>query len=267
MASARLATTAAPPKGTPRSRTRGAARPAPPAGRRLPLGWLGRYLANTREPATNALAILPLLLLYGIGLAFASDQARSGVDVISAPLRASLSRDGYVAVQLGLAAAIASWAAWRLRRALLRRLALTAPLVAESSIYGVTLGGLILFVLDKAHLLAVGAGPSPLFDRAVAASGSGLCEELLFRLLLLTLVAVALQRAFNIPRWLGVSAAVAFSSLIFAAAHHIAGEPLDMYAFAYRTVAGALFAGLFLARGFAVAAWTHAAYDFYVLGL
>lgn len=272
MARARLATSAT--EGTPRSRTRGAAAraatPRPAAGRPR-LGWLGRYLATTREPATSALAVLPLVLLYGVGLAFASDHARSGIDIVSPPLRASLSRDGYLAIQLGLAAVIAGWAAWRLRRAFPRRLALTAPLIAESSVYGGTLGGVILFVLDKAHLLALDAGgsaaSSPLLDRAVAASGSGLYEELLFRLVLLTLIAVALQRAFSVPRWLGVSAAIALSSLVFAAAHHIAGEPLDLYAFAYRTVAGTLFAGLFLARGFAVAAWTHAAYDFYVLGL
>jgi hypothetical protein len=249
---------------------RGAAATAPPRDRAPALGWLGRYLANTRDPATSALAVLPLVLLYGVGIAFASEHARSGVDIVSPPLRASLSRHGYLAVQLGLAAVIAGWAAWRLRGAFTGRLALTAPIVAESSLYGVTLGGVILFVLDKAHLLAVAAGASatssPLFDRAVAASGSGLYEELLFRLLLLTLVGVALQRAFNVPRWLGVSAAIALSSLVFAAAHHIAGEPLDLYAFAYRTVAGTIFAGLFLARGFAVAAWTHAAYDFYVMG-
>ncbi|TNF31913.1 MAG: CPBP family intramembrane metalloprotease [Deltaproteobacteria bacterium] len=230
-------------------------------------GWLGRYLATTRTPAASALAVLPLLLLYGVGLAFASEHARSGVDPVSGPLRASLSRDGYLAVQLGLAAAIAIWAFYHLRRAFPRHLALTAPVIAESSLYGVGLGGVILFVLDRAQLLSVSGDASTLFDRAVAASGSGLYEELLFRLVLLTLVAVALERAFEVPRWLALTAAVAFSSLAFALAHHLAGEPLDLFAFSYRTVAGVLFAGLFLARGFAVAAWTHAAYDFYVLSL
>jgi len=246
----------------PPRRTRSA--PSAPASR---LGWLGDYLRTTRDPATNALAVLPLLLLYGVGLLFASEHARSGVDPVSGPLRASLSRDGYLAVQLALATLVAAWALYRLRRSFPRRLALTAPMIAEASLYGVGLGGVILFVLDKAHLLAVDGGAGTLLDRAVAASGSGLYEELLFRLLLLTLIAVALERAFAIPRWLGVTAAVCVSSLVFAAAHHLAGEPLDLYAFSYRTVAGALFAGLYLGRGFAVAAWTHTAYDFYVLGL
>jgi hypothetical protein len=33
----------------------------------------------------------------------------------------------------------------------------------------------------------------------------------------------------------------------------------------FRTVAGVVFASLFLVRGFAVAAWTHALYDVWVI--
>ena len=47
--------------------------------------------------------------------------------------------------------------------------------------------------------------------------------------------------------------------------HHLAGEAFEIYAFTYRTFAGLFFAGVFIARGFAVAAWTHAIYDLHVM--
>ena len=74
-------------------------------------------------------------------------------------------------------------------------------------------------------------------------------------------------RLLAMPQAIAVLFAVIGSSLLFAGAHHWAGETYTDYAFAYRSVAGGLFAVLQLTRGFAVAVWTHASYDFYVTGL
>jgi membrane protease YdiL (CAAX protease family) len=66
---------------------------------------------------------------------------------------------------------------------------------------------------------------------------------------------------------IAVLCAVVVSSIVFASAHHWAGETYSAYAFGYRTIAGGIFAALYLTRGFAVAVWTHSSYDFYVAGL
>ncbi len=234
---------------------------------RLVPGWLADYHRTTREATTSALAVIPLMLVYGVGLLFASPGARSGVDPVSQTLRRQLTEDGYLGVQLGLAGLILLLAAWRLRRATGRRLALTAPLVVEASVYGVFMGGAIVWVLDRAELLAVGLDLGTLVDRAVTSAGAGLHEELLFRLALIPLLTLLCGRIFELSRGGSVVIAVALSSLLFAGAHHLASEPVELYVFAYRTLAGVLFATLFLTRGFGVAAWAHASYDFYVLGL
>ncbi|MCA9638481.1 MAG: CPBP family intramembrane metalloprotease, partial [Myxococcales bacterium] len=59
------------------------------------------------------------------------------------------------------------------------------------------------------------------------------------------------------------------SSLVFSLAHHVgpAAEAFTFDAFVYRTLAGVFFAIVYQLRGFAVAAWTHALYDVYVLSL
>jgi membrane protease YdiL (CAAX protease family) len=60
--------------------------------------------------------------------------------------------------------------------------------------------------------------------------------------------------------------AVAASSLVFSAMHHVGAEEApDPYLFWYRFGAGVVLSGIFLGRGFAVAAWTHFLYDVMVL--
>jgi len=61
--------------------------------------------------------------------------------------------------------------------------------------------------------------------------------------------------------------AFGISSFIFSAVHHIPpyGDPLHLDVFTFRFLAGICFGLLFWFRGFAVAAYTHALYDIYVL--
>ncbi len=97
----------------------------------------------------------------------------------------------------------------------------------------------------------------------VALLGAGIYEELLFRLILLSLLVWGLRKAGIAP---GASTllAVIVSSLLFAAAHHVGpyGEaPLMWSRFVFRTLAGVFFSVVFLYRGFGIAAGSHAAYD------
>ena len=60
--------------------------------------------------------------------------------------------------------------------------------------------------------------------------------------------------------------AVLLTSTIFSAAHYLGpyGEAFDAFSFAFRFLAGAFFAVLFVYRGFGIAAGTHALYDIFV---
>jgi membrane protease YdiL (CAAX protease family) len=95
--------------------------------------------------------------------------------------------------------------------------------------------------------------------------GAGVYEELLFRLLLLPLLAWVLRRLAMSPAAAMVGA-VLLSSLLFAIAHHIGpyGEPFAWFKFFFRLLAGIFFAVLFVYRGFGIAAGTHAGYDLLV---
>ena len=223
------------------------------------------YHHATRHPATVALAVLPLALIYGLGLLWASPAARSGVDVVTGFLMARLGVQGYIAVQSGLCVAVLGYAIYHFRGETHRKAMLTVPIIAESVAYGLVMGLLILHVMKEQHLLGPIAVPAGALEWTVLSAGAGLHEELVFRLLLLPAMAVLFVRAVAMPKPLAWGAAAIGSSLLFAGAHHFAGEPFEIYAFTYRSFAGLFFAGVYLFRGFAVAAWTHAIYDLHVL--
>jgi len=224
-----------------------------------------QYHSATRHPATIALAVLPLALIYGLGLLWASPHARSGVDIVTHVLMSHLGVQGYIATQSALAIALIGYALYHFRGQVFRKALLTVPIVAEAAIYGLAMGLLIIHVMEEQHLLGPMMVPAEFLDWTVLSAGAGLHEELLFRLLLLPLMAIGLEKLAAMPKALAWGAATIGSSLLFAGAHHFAGEPFELYAFTYRTFAGIFFAGIFLTRGFAVATWTHAIYDLHVL--
>jgi hypothetical protein len=52
-------------------------------------------------------------------------------------------------------------------------------------------------------------------------------------------------------------------ALVFSLFHYIGpyGDPFQIPSFTFRAIAGVLFSGLYLLRGFGITAWTHALYD------
>jgi hypothetical protein len=218
--------------------------------------------------------VFPLWLVYQVGV-LALPKAANGADFISQRLLALLgqSRGTYLLVHLALALAFVV-TVLILRRRQRFDLRTFVPVVLESGIYALTMGSLILYVMSLIHInptLAVdedplkGAGPLTLL---VVAIGAGVNEELTFRLILLSGVEALLQKVVGLRRWIAVALAFLISAALFSAAHHvIGGEPWRVGVFVYRLFCGLFFAALFQWRGFAVAVYTHALYDVYVMVL
>lgn len=226
--------------------------------------WLEAYLARTREQATTALAVVPLVLVYGLGLMTASERARSGVDFVSTRLVSEVPTATYVGLQLGIAFGLCVFAMLRAERPIRDHVRWAWPAIGEAAAWGLLFGGIVLFLMKEAKILAIVVS-GPFVDRAVLSAGAGLHEELVFRAALLPALTWLLAKAIGVPRQASIIAAVVLSAIAFSGAHHLAGEPFDGFVFLYRLVAGLVFASLFLWRGFAITAWCHAVYDFSVL--
>lgn len=238
---------------------------------------LQRYLQETRGPLAAAALTLPLLVLHGAGATLAPE-VRNGADVVSVALSAAFAaagvRDGplpwlgFYAAALVVQLGVALWL--RHKGALSPRWLL--PLLAECAAYAV-IAGVISSVMTHYLLDAVAsrlasttaaAAEIGAVDAVLVSFGAGFHEELVFRaggLAGIGRLWLGKTWRTEVPR---MTLLLVIGALVFSAAHHIV-EPFAIGPFVFRTAMGLLFGGLFLLRGFAVAAWTHALYDIWVL--
>ena len=105
----------------------------------------------------------------------------------------------------------------------------------------------------------------PTDDLLILCLGAGIYEELVFRLIVLTILTLLVKDLLQCPGRFGTLLVVLISALMFSGYHYLGPEPFHWRTFAFRTLAGIYFGVLFLARGFGVTAATHAAYDILVL--
>ncbi len=197
--------------------------------------------------------VFPLLLAYEIGVLFAGRV--NGADVVTRTLYAAAgSRGAYLLIHGVLALAFLVWLRRSQRWATLS-LDVAAPVILEAAVYAFTLGAVGSLIVER--LLGLGLGAS-----IVSALGAGVHEELVFRLGLLGGGVALLTRA-GCERRLAIGLALAMSSAVFAAAHHVGayGEPWTAHAFAFRSVAGCAFGLIFWFRSLAHAVYAHVLYD------
>ncbi len=197
--------------------------------------------------------VFPLLLAYELGVLFTGRV--NGVDVVTRVLYAAVgSRATYLLVHALIAALFLLWIR-RARRWGTLSLDIALPVILEAAIYALTLGAVVTLVLR--HVLGLGVDGSSV----VGALGAGVHEELVFRLGILCGLVHVLRDQRG-----GLAVALAASSLAFAAAHHLGahGEPWSAHAFAFRTLAGAVFGAIFWFRSLAHAVYAHVFYDLVV---
>lgn len=110
---------------------------------------------------------------------------------------------------------------------------------------------------------------SPLLVSIVTAIGAGIYEELIFRLILISLLMLFFQNFLGASRKTSILLSIVISSILFSAHHHIIfvngkfgiGEIFSAASFIFRTLAGVYFTVVFAVRGFGIAAGTHVFYD------
>jgi Type II CAAX prenyl endopeptidase Rce1-like len=226
---------------------------------------------QNRNLLTNLILIFPLLIVYQLGVLLTFPML-NGADFVSGILFGQLgfTQPQYLmfvlVVTVGFLGAVIA-----LRRRQPFQTRIVVPIVLESTIYALTMGSLIVLIMTKVFgispRLAAGIEEQGVLARVVMSLGAGVYEELVFRLGLLGGIAYLGERIFRWGRWPSVVIAFVISALAFSAAHHVPpyGDPLRLDVFTFRVLAGVFFGALFWLRGLAVAVYTHAFYDVYVL--
>lgn len=222
------------------------------------------YWTLSRAPLESLVFSMPLVLAYEGGvLLLGRGTPRNGAEVWLRHGLDALGFGSYFLLPLLTAIGLLAWHhvehdRWRFQPRVLIGMAIESL-------------GLAMLLLGIARLqerlwpLAAPNMGRGVLARIVGYCGAGLYEEVLFRLLLLPVVAQGL-------RWMGmatgssIAIAILSTSLVFSAAHYVGplGDSFEVYSFTFRTLAGCFFAILFAIRGFGITAGTHAAYDMLV---
>lgn len=235
--------------------------------------YRGDYWQQSRRPLTSLAFVAPLLAVYEAGELWLGPQAmRNGADVWMRQFLDGLGFSQYFLLPLLTVGLLAGWhyltrQPWRISIGVLYAKLAECVLLAVALVVIARVQGTLLSLVTPgqetwALHASIGAIIEGVFRRFVVYVGAGIYEELLFRLVMLSVAAWLLRLSGCNSNW-SLAGAAFFTSLVFAGAHHIGtlGEPFLWYTFLFRMTAGLFFATLFVYRGFGVAAGTHAMYD------
>ncbi len=234
------------------------------------------YWWATKTATYGFLAALPLFVLYEALILIVNpsgpSQVRVGADLWIKQLLAVFGGNGLAALGIPVLL-IGIWIFVRERK---RRPPLHLKwfgwMVAESTVYAVVVALLVsvmvgaLFAMAPAGPVGQETGSLPTSMMLVLSIGAGLYEELVFRVILVGGLFWALSKVMK-RSWMAYVTAALIGAFLFSAVHYIGslGDAFTLASFTFRFLFGLALNGIFLARGFGVAAWTHALYDVFVV--
>lgn len=231
-----------------------------------------QYYYVTQRPWPSLVFILPGLLFFEIGTYLTSNGEWQGSQLVAPYLiewlvdslrsghdmpRLLAAAPGLLLVAILLAWHLAARHPWKFDPSVL------PGMLGESMVYTIPL---IVFMYVTRGLVL--AGTTPAIDpqwiyRFMRCFGAGIYEELVFRLICITVLVIVLIDLMRLPRGPAALFIIAISAVLFALQHHkpLGSEDFNMANFAFRVAAGVYLAGLFVFRGFGVAVGCHAFYN------
>lgn len=248
----------------------------------------GSYLDRTSRPIYALAYLLVFIVLYEIGTvlvspqllsdSFANSDRRVVVSFIwikEALVFLKFSENmawfatPLVVVVILIAWQFASETSWRVS---MRDF---APMTIECLVYTIPLIAMSLFInrhpSSQSVIAAMGSGSSfgSFIADIVTSIGAGIYEELVFRLILISLIVMCLSDILGVSDKWSLALATFVSAILFSAHHHVFyvdgelrfAEVFSISSFVFRFLAGGYFAVIFASRGFGIAAGTHAFYD------
>jgi Type II CAAX prenyl endopeptidase Rce1-like len=241
------------------------------------------YFQLTRTATYGFLAALPLFLAYEVLIFILNEgevsQIRVGADVWIKEALASIGGTtlfslGILVLVIGLAIVIAER-----RKRIPLRLDYFAGMAVESLAYAVVVAYVISTIVGIIFSmgLAIVHAPAAIALQSATAGmstirlivlsfGAGLYEELVFRVVLVGGLFYIFKLLFEGRTGAYIMAAL-LGAVAFSAVHYMGtlGDPFDPASFTFRFLFGLALNFLYLARGFGIAAWTHALYDVLVV--
>lgn len=231
------------------------------------------YFSDSKNLLYSFLISLPLFLAYELLILISQPDASQMVRIsVDSWFKSIFSLLGVNAVSITLlvVALFGLFILYKEREQLKRlRFKFFPLMIAESTVYAILVTLVATFFISTVFAISANDPISSLsgLQKFALSLGAGLYEELFFRVILVSLLIIVFQKVFNNKNWAAMVAAITLSALLFSMVHYIGsmGDAFTISSFAYRFLFGLMLNGIYVWRGFGIAAWTHALYDLMVL--
>lgn len=224
------------------------------------------YWQSTKHPWPCTIVVLLFLGFYEGCMLYEASQGmtayRSGLDAWLASVFQQLNWTTEYLPSLLMAIICACWTVIKWDRSPPESITTLLGMFLESLLFALALWALGMIVTAQLNQLGIGIATRSM--KAIALMGSGIFEEILFRLvgfgLILWLLKLVTQER------TAMLLAVLLSATAFAGAHHLGpyGEAWQSKIFLFRSLAGGCFALIFYYRGLGIAVGTHSAYNLFI---
>ncbi|MEP2446846.1 MAG: CPBP family intramembrane glutamic endopeptidase [Balneola sp.] len=234
---------------------------------------LKTYFSDTKNLLYSFLISLPLFLAYELLILISQPDSSQIVRIsVDSWFKSIFSLFGVntVSITLLIVALFGMFILYKEREQLRELRFKYFPLmIGESTIYAVLVTLVATFFVSMVFAISANDPISSLtgLQKFALSLGAGLYEELFFRVILVSVLVLVFQKVFTNKNWAAITAAIILSAFLFSMVHYVGsmGDPFTLSSFTYRFVFGLILNGIYVWRGFGIAAWTHALYDLMVL--
>jgi hypothetical protein len=231
------------------------------------------YFSDTKNLLYSFLISLPLFLAYELLILISQPEASQIVRIsVDSWFKSVFSLLGVNAVSITLliVALFGMFILYKEREQLRElRFKYFPIMIGESTIYAILVTLVATFFVSMVFAFSANDPISSLtgLQKFALSLGAGLYEELFFRVILVSVLILVFQKVFYNKNWAAITAAVILSAFLFSMVHYVGsmGDPFTLSSFTYRFFFGLMLNGIYVWRGFGIAAWTHALYDLMVL--
>ena len=230
---------------------------------------MSQYLTVSKSPLYSFIFTLPLFLLYEVGIFLISsrdiDQLRNGADVL---MRQVLESFGiYGMYGFGGTFLIGFLIAFIRQKKNLRTSEIESRFLLIMFFESIVWATLLVVMMIKIPTFLSLSNEDHLIQQVVLAIGAGIYEEFVFRVLLISGLAILFGLIFNWGEFGKTFLSVIISSAIFSIFHFFGsyGDTFSFPLFFVRFFAGIFLAMIYIFRGFGITAYAHSIYDLFVL--
>ena len=225
------------------------------------------YLIRSRNLPKSFLFILPLLVFYEIGIVLYGTESKNAADIILKKPFVFFGDSATIAFN-SLIIIISLCSIFYIERKNRLSCRIFIPMFFESAAYGFSLGYIILFFVHG-HLPfdITNSHVQSFINGIIVSLGAGIYEEILFRMLLLSILYFIIVKALRINPVIGSLCSILICAFTFSIMHYIgaSGDSFTISSFSFRLVAGIILSAIFIFRGLGIAVYTHAIYDILVI--